>query len=70
MIYFEQNVGNFDQAMAVQAVPFPTALYLHFHINFLSVWDVPFFRVSFHSPSQRRFMPPAMIYIALRTDGC
>ena len=26
MIYFEKNMGNFGQAMAVPAVPLPTAL--------------------------------------------
>ena len=35
MIYFEQKAGNFDQAMAVPAVPLPTALIYAWSIRML-----------------------------------
>ena len=35
MIYFEQKAGNFGQAMAVPAVPLPTALICAWSIRML-----------------------------------
>ena len=35
MTYFEQKAGNFDQAMAVPAVPLPTALIYAWSIRML-----------------------------------